>query len=345
MPIVELGPSRGRAPLSCRFVKADLAGMCHRVPERFVPEEMHGELIEAEHLGRYAWAASLAPGRRVLDAGCGMAYGSAMLAEAGAKEVVGVDREEPVIEAARGRVADSVRLEQADVNALPFGDGEFGLVVCFEVIEHVEDPLAVLDELRRVLTPDGLLAISSPNRRRSQGSNPHHVHEFEPEELQRELCARWETVRMLRQHDVVGALVYDPSDPLGEPLELKARSTPELGEKEEVYTIALCGLEPLPPCSNSVVLTGLFVLDQWIRHSEGQAEALKAQADELNRCRSRLEQIPALSARLIEVEQERGRLLDEMAARAEYAETQLEVLRESRSWRLTAPLRRVAGQG
>ena len=300
--------------------------MSDGVPERFVPEQMHGELIEAEHLGRYAWAASLAPGRRVLDAGCGMAYGSAMLAEVGAQEVVGVDRSEPVLEAARARVGGSVRLEHADVNALPFEDGEFGLVVCFEVIEHVEEPLAVLDELRRVLAPDGLLAISSPNRRRSQGNNPHHVYEFEPEELRRELCARWEKVRMLRQHDVVGALVYAPADAGLGPFELEARSTAELGE-EEVYTIALCGLEPLPPSPPSVVLTGLFVLDQWIRHIEAQGDELK--------------QVSALRTRLSEVEISRAGLLDEIAAR----EAQLEAVWASRSWRLTAPLRRAFGKG
>lgn len=326
------------------MVKADLAGMSDGVPERFVPEEMRGELIEAEHLGRYAWAASLGRGRRVLDAGCGMAYGSAMLAEADAEEVVGVDRAEPVLEAARERVGSSVRLEQADLNALPFEDGEFGLVACFEVIEHIEEPLAVLDELRRVLAPDGLLAISSPNRRRSQGNNPHHLHEFEPEELERELRARWDAVRMLRQHDVVGALIYDPSDTGPGPFELEARSTAELGE-EEVYTIALCGPEPLPPSSPSIVLTGLFVLDRWIRYIEAQDDALNAQAYELNRWRSRLDQLPTLRARLsdaetvlTEVRQDRDRLL-ELATRTQYAEAQLEAVRASRSWRLTAPLR------
>lgn len=323
-------------------MKVDLAGMSGGVPERFVPEKMRGELIEAEHLGRYAWAASLAPGRRVLDAGCGMAYGSTMLAEAGAQEVVGVDRAEPVLEVARGRVGGSVRLEEADLNALPFENGEFGLVACFEAIEHVEEPLAVLDELRRVLAPDGLLAISSPNRRRSQGNNPHHVHEFEPEELERELRERWEDVRMLRQHNVVGALVYEPSDAGPGLLELEAHATAELDE-EEVYTIALCGPEPLPPSSPSIVLTGLFVLDQWIRYIETQGETLRAQLDVLNRYQSRLEQVADLRRRLTEAEQELAQVF-ELRARAQYAEAQLDMVRHSRSWRLTAPLRRVAGR-
>ncbi len=136
---------------------------------------------------------------------------------------------------------------------------------------------------------------------------------------------------MLRQQNVVGALVYEPPDPeLGS---LQARSTAELGE-EETYTIALCGPEPLPPSSPSVMLTGLFVLDQWI-------DALNAHVDEQNRCRSRLEQVSALRTRLSEVEIERDRLLDGMAAH----EAQLQAVWASWSWRLTAPLRRAFGEG
>ena len=39
--------------------------------ERFDPTAMEGQLLEAEHLARYRWAAALAEGKRVLDAGCG----------------------------------------------------------------------------------------------------------------------------------------------------------------------------------------------------------------------------------------------------------------------------------
>lgn len=323
--------------------------MSDGVPERFVPETMRGQLIEAEHLSRYAWAAPLAQDRCVLDAGCGLAYGSAMLAEAGARAVTGVDRAEPVLEAARARVGDTVRLQAADLLDLPFADGEFQLVACFEVIEHVEDPLAVLDELRRVLTPDGLLAISSPNRNRSEGNHPHHRHEFEPLELERELSSRWEQVRMLRQHDVVGSLVFDPTEaPPGSPA-LRAISTADLGE-EETYTIALCGTElpSSPPC---VVLTGLFVLDQWIRHFEAQKAWIDKRERDIKLCQERLAQLPALRERLSDTEQLLSEKLSETSGfrherellleRAQRAETHLAVVHNSRSWRLTAPLRRI----
>src|SRR3954447_13222510 len=130
----------------------DLADLIDGTPGRFVPQEMRGELVEAEHLTRYWYAASLASGRRVLDAGCGLGYGTRILAQAGAAEATGVDLAEAVVEAARADAPEAT-FEVADIRSLPFADGSFDLVVCFEVIEHVDEHARVLSELRRVLAP------------------------------------------------------------------------------------------------------------------------------------------------------------------------------------------------
>jgi SAM-dependent methyltransferase len=68
-------------------------------------------------------------------------------------------------------------------DSLDFEDDTFELVVCFEVIELVADPLIVLDELVRVLAPGGLLLLSSPDRDVYPPGNPHHLHEFDAAEL------------------------------------------------------------------------------------------------------------------------------------------------------------------
>jgi 2-polyprenyl-3-methyl-5-hydroxy-6-metoxy-1,4-benzoquinol methylase len=53
---------------------------------------------------------------------------------------------------------------QVDANQrLPFGDGEFDLIWCSEVIEHLQDPAFALSELRRVTKPGGLLVLTTPN--------------------------------------------------------------------------------------------------------------------------------------------------------------------------------------
>ena len=168
---------------------------------------MRGELLEAEHVARYRWAAPLAAGRRVLDAGCGMGYGAAMLLTSGASEVVGVDLAEAVLDAALPTMPAGVVLEVGDVRALDAEDGSFGLVVCMEAIEHIEDPDAVLDELARVLAPDGFLALSSPNRALSDGRNPHHHHEYTADELERALATRFRHVRLVGQRTFTGSVV------------------------------------------------------------------------------------------------------------------------------------------
>jgi 2-polyprenyl-3-methyl-5-hydroxy-6-metoxy-1,4-benzoquinol methylase len=70
-----------------------------------------------------------------------------------------------------------------DVRELPFGDGMFDLVVCFETIEHVADPERLLAELRRVMAGDGLLFVSTPNKREYLVENELHKREFSTRSL------------------------------------------------------------------------------------------------------------------------------------------------------------------
>src|SRR3954463_118570 len=110
---------------------AELTNFVDGVPERFDPTNMRGDLVEAEHLARYAWAGALAPGRRVLDAGCGLGYGAAMLADARAESVAAVDVAAEIVDVARDEVGDRVTFEVADLRSLPFDDDAFDLVVCY----------------------------------------------------------------------------------------------------------------------------------------------------------------------------------------------------------------------
>ena len=188
---------------------ADLSDRIGQADERFVPGTADGELIEVEHLARYRWAGQLVAGRAVLDAGCGVGYGSAMLARAGAARSSGSTsrprRSRPPAQTAPANASFVV----GDVHALPFEAGRFDLVVCFEVIEHVECQDDVIAELARVLAPGGVLAISSPNRDVYPAGNPHHLHEYVPEELRSALAAHFEHVQLRRQHAWLASAVLD----------------------------------------------------------------------------------------------------------------------------------------
>jgi SAM-dependent methyltransferase len=100
-----------------------------------------------------------APGPRVLDAGAGQGTMSIRLERIGF-EVASTDASPAAVEVLRNRLAGDVR--HADVTALPFPDGEFDGAVLGEVLEHVEEDGRALAEVRRVLRPGGVLALSVP---------------------------------------------------------------------------------------------------------------------------------------------------------------------------------------
>jgi len=64
--------------------------------------------------------------------------------------------------AIRNIEANGVRAQRGDGQRLPFGDAEFDAVLCFETLEHVESPFALLEELGRVCRPDGSVFVSIP---------------------------------------------------------------------------------------------------------------------------------------------------------------------------------------
>jgi SAM-dependent methyltransferase len=98
-------------------------------------------------------AASLPPGARVLDAGAGDAPYRELFAHC---EYRTSDWSNSVHEG--GRTADVV----ASLDALPLPDGELDAVLNTQVLEHVADPQAVLNELARVLAPGGELWLTVP---------------------------------------------------------------------------------------------------------------------------------------------------------------------------------------
>src|SRR5439155_3223493 len=203
---------------------------------------MRGELVEAEHLNRYWWVSSLVAGKRVLDAGCGTGYGSTILAAGGTQEVIGVDRATHVIEAVRSVMPARVRLDEGDVESLSFDNRSFDVVVCFEVIEHLENPAAALSEFARVLTESGLLVVSSPNRAVYTPGNPHHRHEFLPNELRAALEEHFANVMLYRQSNWVTSAILDEAAFLArdeEAFTATLRKVVPSADDSEVYTVAL----------------------------------------------------------------------------------------------------------
>jgi 2-polyprenyl-3-methyl-5-hydroxy-6-metoxy-1,4-benzoquinol methylase len=182
--------------------------------ERYVPGTW-SKIAEYEHVPRYTIALSLVKDKTVLDFGCGTGYGSALLAHA-AKSVVGLDIDTAAIEWAKDthRNAGLTYLCQDDLGAsLPAAS--FDVITCFEMIEHVDHVTqkAVITSFARLLRPDGVLLISTPNPEVTKlyGANPYHIREMDEEQLGELLSPHFPSLQILRQH-VRASVSFEDSD-------------------------------------------------------------------------------------------------------------------------------------
>jgi ubiquinone/menaquinone biosynthesis C-methylase UbiE len=173
--------------------------------ERVIPGHVELDLWN-EHRARYIFADRLAEGKRILDIGSGSGYGAAELAQT-AVSVHGIDVSVDAVRYSRSEFTrDNLCFMAASAASLPFRDGAFDLITCFEVIEHLHDWDRLLTEAYRVLDPAGLLLISTPNKsyytesRGPEGENPFHVHEFEAAEFENELSKVFPHVLLFMQN-------------------------------------------------------------------------------------------------------------------------------------------------
>ena len=102
-------------------------------------------------------------GLRAVDVGCSAGFIADELARAGAT-THGVDIDEPGLARATARFGDRVTFHCAPGDAMPFEDGSVDVVVLNHIYEHVVDPDAVLREIHRVLSADGVVYLGLANR-------------------------------------------------------------------------------------------------------------------------------------------------------------------------------------
>lgn len=148
------------------------------------------------HMARYHLAASyVRDGDTVLDAACGMGYGSHLLSQqTAAARVIGADLDQAAVRYATENFScneERLSFRVADAQKLDFlPDNSVDLFVSFETLEHVPHPEHLIAEAKRILRPGGRFVASVPNlwvNEEGVDPNPHHLHVYDWARLSTEI--------------------------------------------------------------------------------------------------------------------------------------------------------------
>lgn len=183
----------------------DRSWITHQIREAGLPSLL-GRLTlgREEHFSRYFFVREVLEKRLnqgpILDLACGVGYGGNLLAkEFGDVDVYCADIHENSLVCAQrhyGKIPgrENLRFVRADALSIPFSSNRFEVVVSLETIEHLSDQTRFLNEVTRVLRPEGVFIVSSPNREiTSPGrtiddpENPFHLIEYNFDEFKKEL--------------------------------------------------------------------------------------------------------------------------------------------------------------
>lgn len=239
--------------------------------ERFLPG-CEGEMVY-EHWHRYLLALDHVAGRRVLDVASGEGYGSALLASSAAS-VTGVDISEEAVAHARHQYANRSNLQylRASCEYIPLPDASFDVIVSFETIEHIHGQSAFVSEIDRLLAPNGVLIISSPNRdeysTRTGYVNEFHVKELDRSELNLMLAGSFPAMRWFAQKPCFHSLMW-PLDGAAEACRLLSTTGGEM-RLEALYYVVYAArkwqdLAALQPVLSLVADESHSVYAEWSR--------------------------------------------------------------------------------
>lgn len=159
--------------------------------------------ILTRNLARYYFVAPYVHGA-LLEVGCGRGYGLEVLASRTTTQV-GIDLSLVFLKETQ-RDFPRISFAQATGAALPLSDSSFDSIVAFDVIEHIEDDLAFLNELKRLGRNQALIAISTPNKliasgQREKPLNLFHAREYTSTEFHALLSGVFSSVNLFGQYE------------------------------------------------------------------------------------------------------------------------------------------------
>lgn len=168
--------------------------------------------VAVEHLHRYAFAKNFIENKIVLDIACGEGYGSFLMSKI-AKNVIGVDISKNAIDEANNKYKQiNLNYILGSTDHIPVEDGSIDVFISFETIEHHNRHIEMYNEIKRVLKPNGILIISSPDRQyynELQKNNIFHIKELYLEEFEKLNYSYFKHVNIYMQNCINGNSIID----------------------------------------------------------------------------------------------------------------------------------------
>lgn len=161
--------------------------------------------VEASHIARYLFAVPyIKDNYRVLDACCGVGYGTRFLSDmTRASQITGFDKSLEALSIARESFdATNIHYTLSSIEDLVAQDNYFDTITCFEAIEHVDDPVLLVDKLMKCLKVGGTLLLSTPNQDVlpfTKERYPEHVQHFTLVQIMRMVEGKAEVVGRFSQ--------------------------------------------------------------------------------------------------------------------------------------------------
>jgi ubiquinone/menaquinone biosynthesis C-methylase UbiE len=170
-----------------------------------------------EHLHRYALAMEFIAGKKVLDIACGEGYGTNLMSKK-ALHVTGIDIDNPCIENAKKKyTAGNIFFSTGSVLKIPARDNSFDVITCFETLEHINEQKEMLAELKRVLSPSGILLISTPDKKnysdKTGYKNPFHKKELYEQDFKNLVANYFPNTCFYKQNSYSGSMILNEKQP------------------------------------------------------------------------------------------------------------------------------------
>lgn len=258
--------------------------------ERYMPDQREVQMA-LEHWHRYLFAESRCVGSVVLDVACGAGYGTALIARS-AERAIGFDKDSCTVDYARLHYeSPACEFMVGDARDMPFLDDTFDVVVSFETIEHLpeEDHEKFLEQVKRVLDPNGIFILSTPNRQvynlSKKQENKFHKKEYDLEELVASLEVKFSHIEVLGLRALMlshlGSQFEKPDHIYGIEIGDHGFSPVEVLELPPEYYVVICSEKPLNAIESTICVDYKDALNEQMNDHLCQLVNAKGNVDRL----------------------------------------------------------------